>query len=314
MRFTSKGAATNFFSTIKSTSSNVGAAINGFGGYFLAEGSFGSEVKRTSQSTVKSSCTSVSVLQHYSITMKQFQIEEDKMNLTKPALQLAIDIGKGRDSQNKARSFMTLYGSHIPSGVHKLGGIFCSIADAESDTSIETSKFTMAAEARLQSTISAGGYFGGAFLIGGSVTGEHHRSSGTAEASQAKKDNATYRFSVEVVGPLASNPVTFAQLLEYKSTWAIIGRGPPEGYIPVWRLLRKQGKEFQSAADVLKIIWKEDEEKKRKLWEDKIETVKKELEEEIKLKKVKEELQSTKVEFLKRVGICHAYILSSLEG
>ncbi|CAB4037602.1 Hypothetical predicted protein [Paramuricea clavata] len=307
LRFTSKGAATNFFSTIKSTSSNVGAAIKGFGGYYLAEieGSLGSEVKRASQRTMKSSCTSVSVMQYYSIAMKQFQIEEDKMNLTKPALQLAIDIGKGSDSENKARSFMTLYGSHIPSGVHTLGGIFCSIADAESDTSIETSTFTMAAETRLQNTIS-GGYFDGAFLVGGSVTGEHSSSSGKKEASHVKKDNATYRFSVEVVGPLASNPVTFAQLLKYKSTWAIIGRGPPEGYIPVWRLLRKQGEEFQSAADMLEKIWKEDEEEKRKLWEDK---VKKELEEENKFIKVKEELQRTKEEFLKRVGILFLMLL-----
>ena len=310
MRFTSKGAASKFFSTIESTSSNVSAAINGFGGVYLAEieGSLGFQDKQTSQNTVKSSSTSVSVLQHYSMTMKQFQIEEDKMNLTVMAQQHAIEIGKDGAGTEKARSFMKLFGSHVPSGVHKLGGIFCSIADAESDTQIETTKFTEAAETRLKSQIS-GGYLGGAFVIGGSMAIDHSSSLGKAEASQTKKDNVAYRFSVEVIGPLASNPETFEQFLAYDSTWAIIDRGPPEGYLPVWHLLRRQGNEFQSAADILEKTWNEDEKKQRKKWEEKIQIVKsdegtkkQEQEEGKKMEKIEKELQERKKEFLARVG------------
>ena len=78
------------------------------------------------------------------------------MRLTEPARKHAMNIGRGENVAEDARSFMRLYGSHHPIGVHKLGGTFYSIADAESFTKIETSRFAKEAVTKLESQISAG--------------------------------------------------------------------------------------------------------------------------------------------------------------
>lgn len=99
---------------------------------------------------------------------------------------------------------MKCYGSHYPAGIQSLGGVFFSMADAESNSSKDTFTLTEAAVNHLNTEISAG-FLGGAFGIGASGTGEH-----TANKSQNKgrhaspgRDNFTY--SVKSMGPQASN-------------------------------------------------------------------------------------------------------------
>ena len=70
-------------------------------------------------------------------------------------------------------------------------------------------------------------------------------------------------YSVRSIGPTTTNPHTFRKLLSDNSTWALIDRGPVEGYIPVWELLKDLGSENETAADVLEKIWQCDERKKK---------------------------------------------------
>ena len=70
-------------------------------------------------------------------------------------------------------------------------------------------------------------------------------------------------YSVRSIGPTTTNPHTFRKLLSDNSTWALIDRGPVEGYIPVWELLKDLGSEYETAADILEKIWQCDERKKK---------------------------------------------------
>ena len=70
-------------------------------------------------------------------------------------------------------------------------------------------------------------------------------------------------YSVRSIEPTTRNPDTFRKLLSDNSTWAMIDRGPVEGYISVWELLTDLGSEYETAADVLGKIWQCDEEKKK---------------------------------------------------
>lgn len=262
MKFMSKGAAAEYTLAKESSCGDTAVALKGFKDLIIGEmdGAYGFESDRTSTHTMKSSTTSVSVLESISITKKEFQIEADAMNLTVAAKELAMSIENSENKSETARSFLKRFGSHVDGGVQKVGGIFFSIADAVSDKSMETSEFSEAAVNRLQSQISAG-FVGGVFGAGGNA--DLSSSSGNVWASWTKKEDIKYTFSVKTIGPTASNPETFGQLLDYNSQWAHIAGGPPQGYIPVWELLRKHGGEFQSAADILEQIWKEDEAKKK---------------------------------------------------
>ncbi|XP_028400234.1 uncharacterized protein LOC114523491 [Dendronephthya gigantea] len=291
MLFSKGGAAAKFVSNMESTSINAGFAVKGVSFLAEVESSFGIRRENSSEYNMRSTCDNLSVLKYEAITKKEFQIEEDKMRLTEPARRHALNIGKTGRHADDARSFMRLYGSHYPIGVHKLGGIFYSIADAESYTRIETTQFAKEAVTKLESQISAG-YLGAGFEAKGNVSA----SSKEAEEGEQQEESVFYRFSKQVIGPGASNPQTFRQLLEYNSTWAIIDRGPPEGYVPVWQLLRQEGKEYQTAAEKLKQIWGQDEEERKKIWKMKIRTERDERD----MQQVKKDLLKIREEFLGR--------------
>jgi predicted nucleic acid-binding Zn ribbon protein len=207
------------------------------------------------------------------------------------------------------------YGSHVPGGVNTLGGIFFSIADAESESAMSTTKFTEAAVEKLKSQISFG-FLGGGFGIGGSVKAEHGKKTGSAKESQSQTETTSYTYTVKAIGPPATNPATFNKLLSYNSTWAIIDRGTQEGYIPVWELIRDLGSDFQSSADILEQTWSEVEnekkencERRKKIEKEKMEREKGKKGKEREMKAARAELEKTKAEHLKRVRI-YVYFLS----
>ena len=186
---------------------------------------------------------------------------------------------------------MDRYGSHFPAGVQTLGGVFFSIADAESKSAMDTYELTEAAVDHLNDQISFG-FLGGAFGIRASGTGEHTYSTGRSHTKHKTGNNEVFTYSVKSIGPLATNPSTFHKLLLYNSTWALIDRGSFEGYIPVWELIRDLGKEFEEAALVLEKTWCKDENAGKTEWEAKQKKTrdlqrKKEAEEE--LKRIKKE-------------------------
>ena len=303
MKFSEKGTAAEYVRTVASSSTNIGIGVAGFYGLFVGEvqGGYGHETRSQIDHFVKSSTTSASVLQYIRTAKKTFQLQQDQLNLSLTARKMARAISKDANANapmDSARIFMDRYGSHFPAGVQTLGGVFFSIADAESKSTTDTFKLTEAAVDHLNAQVSFG-FLGGAFGIGAGVTGELTIGSGKTDEKQETSDSVRLTYSVRSMGPPATNPSTFHKLLSYNSTWALIDRGSFEGYIPVWELIRDLGKEFEGAASVLKETWCTDEEARKVEWEAQQERQAKEK----LMKEARDDLLNIKKEHLNRVRL-----------
>ena len=263
LKFSESMAASKYAHAVKSSSTNIGFSVGGFVELFAGEahGSYSSSESQGT-SSVKKKTSSVSVLQCVWIATKTFKLEQEQMRLSMSARNMARSITEASDPSEAARRFMNRYGSHFPAGLHSLGGVLFRIVDAESSAKIETSVFTEKAAKELQGQISVG-FLGGAFGIRASISGGQSDTSGELQAEEKKAEAASYRYSFQSMGPAATNPTTFTKLLANSSTWALIDRGSPLAYIPVWELLTDLGDPaFNAAAGVLEETWKEDELKK----------------------------------------------------
>ena len=263
IKFSQSRAASNYVQTVKSSSTSVGFSVGGFASLFVGEasGSYGSSQEEDEVKSTKEQTNSVSVLQYIWIATKTFKIEQEEMRLSTSAKRMARSISRHKESteqEEAARHFMERYGSHLPAGLHTLGGVLFRIVDAESSSSQKTSTLTEKAAQHLQSQISVG-VLGGAFGIGASVKTQHTESEGKLTGTDEKAEHTSYTFSFQVMGPAATNPATFTKLLANNSTWALIDRGSKNAYIPVWELMRELGSDFEGAAQVLEKTWCKDE-------------------------------------------------------
>ena len=263
IKFSQSRAASNYVQTVKSSSTSVGFSVGGFASLFVGEasGSYSSSQEEDEVKSTKEQTNSVSVLQYIWIATKTFKIEQEEMRLSTSAKRMARSISRHKESteqEEAARHFMERYGSHLPAGLHTLGGVLFRIVDAESSSSQKTSTLTEKAAQHLQSQISVG-ILGGAFGIGASVNTQHTESEGKLTGKDEKAEHTSYTFSFQVMGPAATNPATFTKLLANNSTWALIDRGSKNAYIPVWELMRELGSDFEGAAQVLEKTWCKDE-------------------------------------------------------
>ena len=254
-------------------------------------GSYGSSEEEKRDTSKKANTNNASVLQYIWIATKTFKIDQEQMRLSMSARKMALSIVNASNKQEAARSFMKRYGSHFPAGLHTLGGVLFRTVDARSHSDQESSKLTEKAAQQLQGQISVG-FLGGAFGIGASISGDHSSSSGKASAQQEEEDQVSYTYSFQSMGPASTNPAMFSKLLANNSTWALIDRGSPNAYIPVWELIRDLGSDYEDVAEVLKQTWRDDEQKNRI----------KVLKVEYKVTEIiRENLEERRKEFLKKV-------------
>ena len=308
LKFSAKGTAAEYVRTVESSSTNIGMSVPGFYGLFVekVQGGYGHERSSQADQSLKLSTTSASVLQCIRTAKKTFQLERDQINISFSARKTAKMItqdakGNASKREKSARIFMDRYGSHFPAGVQTLGGVFFSIADAESKSAMDTYELTEAVVDHLNNQISFG-FLGGTFGIGANGTGEHTTGTGKTLAEHETGNNKIFTYSVKSMGPLATNPSTFHRLLLYNSTWALIDRGSFEGYIPVWELIRDLGKEFEEASVVLEETWRKDESVRKKEWEAKQKKSRHLQREKNMLAEAEEELKRIKEEQLKWVS------------
>ena len=268
MKFSSQGAATDYIRTVESLNTNIGLAIAGLEGLLFGEvqGARGSEQQKQFHNSFKEFSTSASVLHYTRTPTRSFLLERNQIKLCESAKEMARSIVQDTEidkvqQQDMAREFFKRFGSHFPAGAQTLGGVFFSIADAESKGVKEKFELMKAATDYLKVKMSAG--FLGVFNIGRSISGEYTWYKGSNEGKYKERRDKVFTYSVRSIGPTATNNITFQKLLSYNSTWALIDRGPVEGYIPVWELLKDLGGVYKTAADVLKEIWQCDENKRK---------------------------------------------------
>ena len=271
MRFSASRAAANYVQKVKSSSTNVGFGIGGFYELFVGNvsGSYASEHEENSAKTRKKQTNHASVVQYIWIATKTFNIDKEQLILSSSArkhakiLAKAINDGNDERKNELTKSFLNRYGSHFPAGLHTLGGVLFRIVDAESKSEMNRYQLTEKAAQRIQAQLSFG-FLGGAFGIGGSVSGGHTSGEGKKVAEEEKDDETTYTFSSQSMGPAAIDPATFTKLLGNNATWALIDRGSQSSYIPVWEMLSDLGEEFEEAAKAIKDVWTNDEKKRKK--------------------------------------------------
>ena len=268
MKFSSQGAATDYIRTVESLNTNIGLAIAGLEGLLFGEvqGARGPEQQKQFHNSFKEFSTSASVLHYTRTPTRSFLLERNQIKLCESAREMARSIVQDTEidkvqQQDMAREFFKRFGSHFPAGAQTLGGVFFSIADAESKGAKEKFELMKAATDYLKVKMSAG--FLGVFNIGRSISGEYTWYKGSNEGKYKERRDKVFTYSVRSIGPTATNNITFQKLLSYNSTWALIDRGPVEGYIPVWELLKDLGGVYKTAADVLKEIWQCDENKRK---------------------------------------------------
>ena len=268
MKFSSQGAAADYIRTVESLNTNIGLAIAGLEGLLFGEvqGARGSEQQKQFHNSFKEFSTSASVLHYTRTPTRSFLLERNQIKLCESAREMARSIVQDTEidkvqQQDMAREFFKRFGSHFPAGAQTLGGVFFSIADAESKGAKEKFELMKAATDYLKVKMSAG--FLGVFNIGRSISGEYTWYKGSNEGKYKERRDKVFTYSVRSIGPTATNNITFQKLLSYNSTWALIDRGPVEGYIPVWELLKDLGGVYKTAADVLKEIWQCEENKRK---------------------------------------------------
>ena len=151
LKYQESRAAANYMDTVKSLSTTIRFGVAGFYEGFVGEvkGVYSTEEHRHETRSVKTYRTSASVLQFIWTAKKCFQIEQEQMKLTESAKLMANCISKVSEKnaekrKARARRFMERFGTHVPAGVQSLGGVFFSIADAESEGVQKTTILTKA--------------------------------------------------------------------------------------------------------------------------------------------------------------------------
>jgi hypothetical protein len=276
LKFSASRAAANYVQTVKSSSTNVGFSVGGFYELFVGDvhGSYGSSHETNSAKLKKKATSEASVVQYIWTATKTFKIEQEHFILSSSARKHAKMLAKViQDEEEKqtgswrsedlAKKFLDRYGSHMPAGLHTLGGILFRIVDAQSEGESSAYQLTEKSAQQLQGQLSFG-FLGGAFGIGMSVSGEHSSSEGKKTADDVKEEKTSYTFTSQAMGPAATDPATFSKLLSNNSTWALIDRGSPSAYIPVWEMINDLGSEFEKAAQVLQMVWNNKEMKLKK--------------------------------------------------
>ncbi|XP_015780691.1 PREDICTED: interferon-induced very large GTPase 1-like [Acropora digitifera] len=272
LKFSKQGMASEYARMVESSSTSVGVGLSGFYGSFAGDfqGGYGHDQHAQLDQTQSSSQTSVSVLQFIRTAKKTFRIDPYQSVISLTARKMAKSItndASDTETEESARFFLKRYGSHYPGGIQTLGGVFFSIADAESKSTKDTLHLTKAAVDHLNSQINAG-FLGGVSGIGASATAEHTESQGQIRGRQTSSDSDSFTYSIQSVGPQATNRATFHKLLSYNSTWALIDRGESQSYIPVWELLGSLGGEYKEVSEVLKETWMKDEAMRKEKWKE----------------------------------------------
>ena len=242
--------------------------------------------------------TSASAFHYSLVAQKTFQLQNNQLRLTLPAQREALSIVQQRShtgtstqsSENNARRFLNRYGSHYPEGVQTLGGLFFSIATAESERKMETTELMTATARSLEGRVSI--FFPGSRGTAVRVQYSGHKEANDKSRAECNRDEVS--FSERSVGPLAHSPAAFHKLVSFHSTWALIDRGSPNSYRPVWELIESLGSAFEEPARVLEETWKKDElKRKQRLDEQRMkERMKEETE---KLRLIKEDHLQSKV-------------------
>ncbi|XP_068762004.1 interferon-induced very large GTPase 1-like isoform X1 [Montipora capricornis] len=255
---TEQQASTKFYKTAKSSGLSIAASVTGSGWGFhaSASGAHSSQSNQNTSTKKQENTTHATVTKYICQPTKAFRIPLEDIKLNYEARSHAKEI---KDNES-AEKFLKMYGSHVPKGVHTLGGVFFHNLDVNTEREASVSEVMMAAGKQFDTEVSAG-YSGAGFSVGGSVKTGSFDISGSTDASSTEKVKFRSKMTVQALGPPTTNPEMFSQLLQSNNaTWYVIDRGNRAALVPVWELMAG----LKNQAEILKNAWKEIQEKRAK--------------------------------------------------
>ena len=253
---TEQQASTKFYKTAKSSGLSIAASVTGSGWGFHASASsaYGSQSNQDTSTKKQENTTHATVTKYICQPTKAFRIPLEDMKLNYEASSHAKEI---KDNES-AEKFLKMYGSHVPKGVHTLGGVFFHNLDVNTEREASVSEVMMAAGKQFDTEVSAG-YSGFGVSVGGSVKTGSFDISGSTDASSTEKVKFMSKMTVQALGPPTTNPEMFSQLLQSSNaTWYVIDRGNRAALVPVWELMP----DLKKQAEILKNAWKAIQEKR----------------------------------------------------
>ena len=256
---TEQQASTKFYKTAKSSGLSIAASVTGSGWGFhaSASGAHSSQSNQDTSTKKQRNTTRATLTQYISQPTKAFRIPLEDMELNFEARKHAEKI---KDKEG-AENFLKLYGSHVPKGVHTLGGVFFRNLDVNTEREASVSEVMMAAGKQFDTEVSAG-YSGFGVSVGGSVKTNSFEISGSTDASSTENVKFMSEMTVQVLGPPTTYPEIFSQLLQSNNaTWYVIDRGDRAALVPVWELMRMP--DLKEQGEILRKVWKESQEKFR---------------------------------------------------
>ncbi|XP_068762676.1 uncharacterized protein [Montipora capricornis] len=250
---TEQHASTNFYKTAKSSGLSIAASVSG-GVWRCPAGSslfaFNRQRKKDFFTKHFTSTTHVTIIQCICQPTKAFRIPMEGMELNYEARSHAKEI---KDKESGQR-FLKMFGSHVPKGPQTLSGVFFRTLDVNTGREASASELMMAAGKQFDTEVSGfGSSVGGLGKLG------YFQISGSSNASSTENVNCMSEMTVQALGPPTTNPEMFSQLLQSNNaTWYVIDRGDRAALVPVWELMS----DLKEQAEILKIVWKEIQEKR----------------------------------------------------
>ena len=267
--FRRQGLASNYVKKVADLSCRTNLCISGLNGMPSVSVGAGFQSQSQDGHCVNTSSRTASVVNSFQVNQKTFHFQRKDIRLSSDcmdeALRIALCIFMNNDDdkpENQARKFLNRYGSHFPRGTQTLGGIFFTIADAESQGNMDEETILEKTKLHLKGQISFP-FFTEEFGLGGNVSG----SKGSKEKRIDENNEILFSYSRASMGPPA-NPATFHKLLSYNSTWALIDRGSLTDNIAVWDIIKDLEGVFEDVATILKKTWDEDESKRKTKWDE----------------------------------------------
>lgn len=292
--FSKAGLALKCAEEMSGWSFGVGAKVSGLNGMLTATDGVALTEESQSVNFDKTLVNNASALYYIRTDKQTFQFKQDDIRLSSDCVKEALRLVQDPDDSAGAREFLESYGSHFPTGVQTLGGIFFTTADVKSESHTTLVILKKEAKRRLESQMSIRFLSETVGTIDGNLSGATNAS--IMHREQINNVDMTFSYLTNSIGPPA-NYATFHKLLSYNSHWALIDRGELEtAKKPVWLLIKDLGGVFKDVAKVLEDTWKSDELKRKNDW-DKIQQENNRKKEQ---EKAKEELQGIKDEHLNR--------------
>ena len=257
-----KTASSGGMSMAESTSESKSASVSGNygGGSGSVSGAISSGSKNDKSSSFENSenrernvKTSTAVMIEYiKMPMKCFRMPYDSMRLSEDAKRAIRNVS----TERQATQFLITFGSHLPFGMHTLGGVFFRKITMQTESEVSSVSLFAAAGDTMSEEKSSGktasvsaGYQGVGFGVAGSASASESSKSGSSsfnanssgEGSKDANTNSFYTLNVSSLGPNATTAEDFAAAVSQNTgTWAIIDRGELDQVIPVWDLIQDE--------------------------------------------------------------------------